>query len=48
MSCVLRITNSKTGGDLVWQYVDKDLNLRETGRWCIQLGNNKEGAPTVR
>lgn len=44
---VFRIKPTATGGDLVWQYIDKDLTIRDTGKWSITLDQTKD-VPTLK
>lgn len=47
LSDVFRIKPTATGGDLVWQYIDKDLTIRDTGKWSITLDQTKD-VPILR
>ncbi len=31
------VASTPVGSDIVWQFIEKDLKVRDSGRWCIKL-----------
>lgn len=42
------VANTASGSDIVWQFIDKDLRVQDSGRWCIQLDTKAATLKCVR
>lgn len=42
------VAMTDSGADIIWQFVQKDLKIRGSGRWCIQLDNVSKSIKILR